>query len=92
MANAARMNRTSGGWGTLSSASFRSENKRRPYLHMVAPTSVPGIAVTEAPTVRDFVVPAPVRLAQQIASASMVRDVAAFGAVVLFATMLAVLW
>lgn len=41
------------------------------------------------PTVRDFVVPAPVRLAQAVASAAVVRDVAALGAVVVFGTMLA---
>ncbi len=45
----------------------------------------------ELPTVRDFVVPAPVRLAHRLASAAMVRDVAALGAVILFATMVAVL-
>lgn len=45
----------------------------------------------DLPTVGDFVVPAPVRLAHRIAGAAMVRDVAALGAVILFATMVAVL-
>ena len=44
-----------------------------------------------AVTVRDIIVPAPVRLAQAVASAAIVRDVAAFGALIVFGTMLAVL-
>lgn len=47
-------------------------------------------APRELPTVRDFVVPRSVRLAQQVAQATVVRDAAAFGALVLFATMVAV--
>lgn len=43
----------------------------------------------EIPTVRDFTVPPSLRIAQAVASAAVVRDVAAFGAVVLFGTMVA---
>ncbi|WP_237151561.1 hypothetical protein [Oryzibacter oryziterrae] len=43
----------------------------------------------ELPTVRDFTQPPAQRLAQAIASAAIVRDVAALGALVLFGTMLA---
>lgn len=46
-----------------------------------------GVAV---PTVRDFTVSPARRLADAVASAAIVRDVAALGALVLFATMLAV--
>ncbi len=42
-------------------------------------------------TVREIVVPAPRRLVEAVAAASMVRDVAAFAALVLLATMLSVL-
>lgn len=41
------------------------------------------------PTVRSFVVPAHRRLAAAVAQAEIVRDAAGFGALVLFATMLA---
>jgi hypothetical protein len=41
--------------------------------------------------VRDLVVPAPVRLAQAVAAASIVRDVAALAALVVLATMFSVL-
>jgi hypothetical protein len=47
-------------------------------------------AVEEAPTVRDFTVSPARRFADAVASAAIVRDVAAFGALVLFGTMLAV--
>jgi len=50
-----------------------------------------GGAPRELPTVADFVVPRSVRIAQQVAQATIVRDAAAFGALVLFATMVAVL-
>lgn len=41
------------------------------------------------PTVRSFVVPAHKRLATAVAQAEIVRDAAGFGALILFATMLA---
>jgi hypothetical protein len=41
--------------------------------------------------VRDLVVPAPVRLAQAVAGASIVRDVAALAALIVLATMFSVL-
>lgn len=44
-----------------------------------------------AVTVREIIVPPPVRFAQAVASAALVRDVAAFGALVVFGTMLAVI-
>lgn len=43
------------------------------------------------PTVRDFVVSPARRLADAVAGAAVVRDVAALGALVLFGTMLAVI-
>jgi hypothetical protein len=42
-------------------------------------------------TVRELVVPAPVRLAQAVAGAAIVRDAAAFAALVVLFTMFAVL-
>jgi hypothetical protein len=47
-------------------------------------------AISELPTVRDFTVSPSRRLADAVASAAIVRDVAAFGALILFGTMLAV--
>lgn len=49
---------------------------------------LPGFAREETPTVRDFTLSPRQRLASAIASASIVRDVAALGALVLFGTML----
>lgn len=49
---------------------------------------LPGFTREEAPTVRDFTLSPPERLASAIASAAIVRDVAALGALVLFGTML----
>jgi hypothetical protein len=43
------------------------------------------------PTVRDIVVPAPLRIAGAMVDAGLVRDVAAFAALVVLATMLSVL-
>ena len=63
--------------GTVS-VMVRIWNKRRSEAHQ------------DALAVRDFIVPAPVRLASALASAAIVRDVAALGAVVVFGTMLAV--
>ncbi|HUG60604.1 MAG TPA: hypothetical protein VMP03_02090 [Methylomirabilota bacterium] len=53
--------------------------------------TVPAARRPDALTVRDFVVPAPVRFAQAVAEAAIVRDVAAFAALVVLATMLSVL-
>lgn len=80
--------RTAEGWGLASAVSHGSAhagNKKR--SDRAARASHRG----ELPTVGDFVIPAPVRLAQRVANAAMVRDVAALGAVILFATMVAVL-
>lgn len=49
---------------------------------------LPGFSREEAPTVRDFTLSPRERLASAIASAAIVRDVAALGALVLFGTML----
>ncbi|MBS1168889.1 MAG: hypothetical protein H6R00_4914 [Proteobacteria bacterium] len=49
---------------------------------------LPGFSKEEAPTVRDFTLQPQERLASAIASAAIVRDVAALGALVLFGTML----
>ncbi len=49
---------------------------------------LPGFTVEEAPTVREFTLSPRQRLASAIASAAIVRDVAALGALVLFGTML----
>ena len=43
----------------------------------------------ELPTVREFTVPPAIRMAHAVASAAIVRDAAALGAVILFATMIA---
>jgi hypothetical protein len=53
-----------------------------------APRRLP-VRRDELPTVREFTVSPAVRLAHAVASASIVRDAAALGAVILFATMLA---
>ncbi|MCM5556202.1 hypothetical protein [Pleomorphomonas sp. JP5] len=47
-----------------------------------------GFSREEVPTVRDFTLSPRERLASAIASATIVRDVAALGALVLFGTML----
>ncbi len=47
-----------------------------------------GFSREEVPTVRDFTLSPRERLASAIASAAIVRDVAALGALVLFGTML----
>lgn len=49
---------------------------------------LPGFSTRETPTVRDFIVSPGERIASAIASAAIVRDVAALGAMVLFGTML----
>ena len=49
---------------------------------------LPGFSREETPTVRDFTLSPRERLASAIASAAIVRDVAALGALVLFGTML----
>ncbi len=49
---------------------------------------LPGFLHEEAPTVRNFTLSPRERLASAIASAAIVRDVAALGALVLFGTML----
>jgi hypothetical protein len=49
---------------------------------------LPGFLREEAPTVRDFTLSPRERLASAVASAAIVRDVAALGALVLFGTML----
>jgi len=49
---------------------------------------LPGFLRDEMPTVRDFTLSPRERLASAIASAAIVRDVAALGALVLFGTML----
>jgi len=49
---------------------------------------LPGFSREETPTVRDFTLSPRARLASAIASAAIVRDVAALGALVLFGTML----
>lgn len=49
---------------------------------------LPEFAREEMPTVRDFTLSPRARLASAIASAAIVRDVAALGALVLFGTML----
>lgn len=49
---------------------------------------LPGFSREETPTVRDFTLSSHERLASAIASAAIVRDVAALGAMVLFGTML----
>ncbi len=49
---------------------------------------LPGFLKEETPTVRDFTLSPRQRLASAIASAAIVRDVAALGALVLFGTML----
>lgn len=43
----------------------------------------------ELPTVREFTVSPAIRMAHAVASAAIVRDAAALGAVILFATMIA---
>jgi hypothetical protein len=43
------------------------------------------------PTLRELTTPAPMRIAEVVAGAAMVRDVAAFAALVVLATMLSVL-
>lgn len=62
------------------------ENKEgsSPYFGRV----LPGFFREETPTVRDFTLSPRERLASAIASAALVRDVAALGALVLFGTML----
>lgn len=52
---------------------------------------VPGFWREEVPTVRDFAWSSRERLASAVASAAIVRDVAALGALVLFGTMLVLL-
>ncbi|WP_370674248.1 hypothetical protein [Pleomorphomonas sp. PLEO] len=49
---------------------------------------LPGFSRESMPTVRDFTLSPRERLASAIASAAIVRDVAALGALVLFGTML----
>jgi len=49
---------------------------------------LPGFSREGTPTVRDFTLSPSERLASAIASAAIVRDVAALGALVLFGTML----
>lgn len=49
---------------------------------------LPGFWRDETPTVRDFALSSRERLASAVASAAIVRDVAALGALVLFGTML----
>lgn len=49
---------------------------------------LPGFTAEEVPTVREFTLSPRQRLASAIASAAIVRDVAALGALVLFGTML----
>ncbi len=62
------------------------ENKRRSLPR--ADWVLPGFSREEALTVRDFTRSPHERLASAIASAAIVRDVAALGALVLFGTML----
>lgn len=52
-------------------------------------TLAPAGAAEGVFTVREFTVPLHRRIAESVAQAAIVRDVAAFGAVVLFGTMLA---
>jgi hypothetical protein len=64
----------------------RLENKEgsSPYFGRI----LTGFSREEMPTVRDFTLSPRERLASAIASAAIVRDVAALGALVLFGTML----
>lgn len=87
-------------WGAAALPRPHADARRR--LASLRPAPVPGRApmslrgaeprsapVGEAFTVRDFIVPVHLRLAETLAQAAIVRDVAAFGAVILFGTMLA---
>lgn len=49
---------------------------------------LPGFSREEAPTVREFTLSPRERVASAVASAAIVRDLAALGALVLFGTML----
>lgn len=64
----------------------RPQNKERSLAH--SSRILPGFSREETPTVRDFALSPRERLASAIASAAIVRDVAALGALVLFGTML----
>lgn len=70
-------------WGAAGLQPGRSGSsaERRPHGRLPVRTGVP--------TVRSFAVPAHRRLALAVAEAALVRDTAAFGAFVLFATMVA---
>lgn len=72
--------------GIRYSQPLQVENKRCPQPR--AGRVLQGFSARETPTVRDFVVSPGERLASAIASAAIVRDVAALGAMVLFGTML----
>ena len=63
-----------------------ARNKERSLAH--SSQILPGFLREETPTVRDFTLLPRERLASAIASATIVRDVAALGALVLFGTML----
>jgi hypothetical protein len=64
----------------------RTKNKERSLAR--SGQILPGFSREETPTVRDFTLLPHERLASAIASAAIVRDVAALGALVLFGTML----
>lgn len=84
--------RTADGWTDAALAGgSRSWNKTGSRACVRRPVRFGGPAEGDLPTVRDFMVPPAVRFASAIARAAIVRDVAAFGAFVLFATMVAIL-
>lgn len=72
--------------GVRYSQTFRTQNKERSLAR--SGQILPGFLREETPTVRDFTLLPHERLASAIASATIVRDVAALGALVLFGTML----
>ncbi len=65
----------------------RRQSKHRPSMPQCR-MFLRSYAGEDAPTVRDFTLSPRERLASAVASAAIVRDVAALGALVLFGTML----
>jgi hypothetical protein len=72
----------------FSTSAFRG-NKAGSARRLPTRPAIPVRVRGELPTVREFTVPPAIRMAHAVASAAIVRDAAALGAVILFATMIA---